>query len=320
MPDAPVTPAAPTGAATTHHSHQQPRDTGRFAGPPQPGHQAPVAETPTEKAERIRLSFKENGRQVEEELTVQELAELRRRARAGELHNNEAHTRLERANQMAQQAKMEREAVEAQRQALLGDPNALTDFLRKNGGKGFNPMAFLTKALESLLQQEEMTPEQRELAQLKAERAEMEAEKERGQKEQRAAEFNRTVAEKRAQWHETLKAALDQHGMPATEEGIEAASRYTLSAMKQGVKVSPEQVAEYAKAQAFHHFGNLTRGMDGAAIKRALPDLYRAVHLHLRSLVGGGAPQKGPPQARPSAPRQQAPQTNGKTQVYSTWE
>lgn len=322
MPDAPSSapaagsPAQPT--ASPHHSHSQPRDTGRFAGPPQPGG-AQFGETPAEAAERIRLQFRENGKDITEELTVQELAELRRRSRAGEMHAREASQRLERADQLAQQARMEREALEASRQSILGDPNALTDFLRKNGGKGFNPMSFLTKALESLLNEQDLTPEQRELAALKAEKAEMEAERERQQQDQRAQDFNRQVAEKRAQWHQTLSDALDQHGMPATEEAIEAASRYTLSAMKQGLRVSPEQVAEYARAQTFHHFSGITKGMDGAAIKQAFPDIYRAVHQHLVSQVRGGGQQRPAQPTRPAA-RPAQPQGNGKPQVYSTWD
>lgn len=319
----PVTGAPAQPTAPSHHSHLQPRDTGRFAGPPQPGQPAQQAgETPAQAAERIRLQYRENGRDVSEELTVQELAELRRRARAGELHTREASVRLERADQLAQQARMDREALEAQRKAMLGDPNALTDFLRKNGGKDFNPMSFLTKALETLLSQEDMTPEQRELAQLKAERAEMEAERERQQQEQRAQDFNRQVTEKRAIWHQTLSAALDQHGLPATEEAIEAASRYTLSAMKQGLRVSPEQVAEYAKEQTFHHFGSLTKGMDGGAIKQRFPEVYRAVHQHLVAQVRGGGqqPQRSNTQPRPAARTQTQQQGGEKLTVYSTWD
>lgn len=326
MPDAnPAVPAAPQlqqGAPAQHHSHLQPRDTGRFAGPPQPGQAAPPSETPAQAAERVRLAFKENGREVVEEMTPAELAEMRRRMRAGEMHARDAVQTFERADQMAKQARVEREAMEAQRKAMLGDPRALTDFIRKNGGQGFDPLSFLTKALEDVLSEREMTPEQRELAEYKRRDAEREQqekeEQERHQQEERVRAFNAEVAQKRAQWLSTLEAAIDQHGLPATEEAIDAASKHILSAMRQGVKVTPEQATEYAKAQTFHQFNGLVGGMDGGAIKQNFPAVYRAVHAHLVAQVRG--PKQGQPQPTPRNPAPRpAQKQDEKPEVYSTW-
>jgi hypothetical protein len=315
-------PAAPAAGAPAHHSHLQPRDTGRFSGPPQSGQTAPPpGETPAQAAERIRLAYKENGREVVEELTPQELAEFRRQYRSREHLARESTQRLERANEMAQQARVEREAMEAQRKALLGDPRALTDFIRKNGGQGFDPLKFLTGALETVLAEREMTPEQRELAEYKRREAEREQqeqeEQERQQQEERVRTFNEEVGKKRAAWLSTLQAAIDQHGLPATEEAIDAASRHILSAMRQGVKVTPEQATEYAKAQTFHHFNGLVGGMSGDAIKKAFPAVYRAVHQHLVAQVRVTKSGQPPPAPRTAAPRPQ--QQDEKPQVYSTW-
>lgn len=254
-PAAPV--AQPTPGATPepqeapkppHHSQRQPRDEAkRFAGPPgeQPAQQEPKPEHPL-PPRRIKARYKENGQEIEEEVTEEELIEDRRRLRALRFKETEAKEREKRAAALVKQADEARLVAEALEN---GDLEPLKAYYAKRGKE---PVDGLAELLQKALDERDMDPRERALAEKEAELARREAEIQQRQEQEHAQAFLARVDKNREMLHEVWGKLLEQSDLPKTPDMLEASARIFMTAIQasQGQHVlSHEQVAELTREE-----------------------------------------------------------------------
>lgn len=309
--------AAPE-AQQGHHSQRQPRDDAkRFAKDGKPP-EAPAA------PQRFKRVVKRYGKEMEEEATLEDLWR-ERDERERLLARDKASTeRFQRSSQLAKDAETAKQVAEA---VAKKNYSRLRGYFEQNK---LNPKEALADLLEAAIQDESMTPEQRELVQLRAEK-EARAEQERRQAEDAEVEaFYKEVDELRPEVEQVWQHALTSTGLPKTAKMMEVTARIFLEAAEAGTKLSPEQVAEYARwelvevngvlvneldpAQFIKHFAPLAKkineSMTAEDFEKNFPDLAKRYHRMLvAKLRGGGAPStRGAPQqggarqpARPKA-------------------
>lgn len=289
-------PEAGQNGGQGHHSQRQPRDDAqRFAKDGKPAQGQPIPG-------RFKRKVKRNGQEVEEEASEEELwrarDELARRS-----HLDRASTeRFQRASQIQKEAETAKQVAQA---IASKDFSGLRGYFEQNK---LNPKEALADLLEAAIQDESMTPEQRELVELRAEKA-ARAESERRQKEDAEVEaFYQEVDEIRPQVEEVWEHALEGSTLPKTAKMMEITARIFLEAAEAGTKLSPEQVAEFARwelvevngnlvnelepMQLVQHFAPLSKkineSMSAEDFEKAWPDLAKRYHRALVSRLRGG--------------------------------
>lgn len=304
---------APQGSQQGHHSQRQPRDEAqRFAkdGKAQEG-----AATP----QRFKRTVTRHGKPQDEELSLDELWRARDeldRVR----HLEKASTdRFQRASQLNKEAETAKQVASA---IAKKDFTSLRGYFEQNK---LNPKDALADLLEAAIQDENMTPQERELVQLRAEKAARDEAERRRDEDAEVAEFNREVDALRPEVEEVWKHALEATTLPKTAKMMEITARIFLEAAEAGTKLSPEQVAEFARyelvevngglvnelepMQLVKHFSPLSKkineGMSAEDFEKAWPDLAKRYHKHLVAKMRGG----GAPNTRGAPPASQ--QTNG---------
>lgn len=339
MPNAPTTPAgAPAAPQSTtaqpgqqpdkggHHSARQPRDDGkRFAGPPAPeGGQPPETMQPA-AVTRFTRKVKRNGAEVEESADLEELWRYRDEVDRYKALERASTQRFQRASELTKQNETIQQVVEGLEK---GDLDPVRRYFQ---GKNLGPKEVkekLADLLEAAIEDEELSPEQRELIQLRAEKAALEArERQRGEDEE-AKKFEAEVDALRPQVEQVWKHALEQTSLPKTPEMMEATARIFLEAAEAGTRLSPEQVAEYARwelveangglvnelepAQFLKHFAPLAKKLDenlsAEDFEKALPALARRYHQLLVSRIRGTASTRGGTKPARPAPVEPKPQ------------
>jgi hypothetical protein len=242
---------------------------------------------------------------VEEEADLEEL--WKARDEVGRLqHLNKASTeRLQRASQIAKEAETARQVASA---IANKDFTSLRGYFEQNK---LNPKEALADLLEAAIQDESITPEQRELVQLRAEKAAREEADRRRQEDEEVEAFYQEVDALRPEVEQVWKHALESTSLPKTAKMMETTARIFLEAAEAGTKLSPEQVAEFARwelvdvngglinelepMQLVKHFAPLSKkineGMSAEDFEKAWPDLAKRYHRHLvAKMRGGGVP------------------------------
>lgn len=304
-----------SGGQQGHHSQRQPRDDAkRFAKDGKPLGQ----EQQGQPSSRFKRVVKRHGKDVEEEADLSELWSARDE-RDRLKHLDKASTeRLQRASQLAKDAETAKGVAKA---IADKDFSSLRGYFEQNK---LNPKEALADLLEAAIQDESISPAERELVQLRAEKAAREEADRRREEDAEVEAFHREVDELRPQVEEVWKHALESTALPKTAKMMEVTSRIFLEAAEAGSRLSPEQVAEFARwelvevngglvnelepMQLVQHFQPLSQkintSMSAEDVEKAWPDLFKRVHRLLVSRVrGGGAPSTrgdAAPGTRPS--------------------
>jgi transcriptional regulator with XRE-family HTH domain len=309
--DTPVAPAAPqTQPAQTHHSHAQPRDVGRFAGPPQAGQPAvpgqQPGETAAQAAARIRIAYKADGKDYEEELTQAEIAQRLGRDRA-------SYERFEKASQAQKDAAAREQAL---RQSL-SNPTHFRQVLYQEAIRAGQSKAeaaeyahdFMARALAGHLDEAEMDPRDRELMEYRQREEERQRQEEEHQKSQKAETFKASVRVKYEAWKndiiEAAKAA-GESGLPVDEETIRAMGKYRLQSMRHGLECSTAELVEVASKHVDGYVGARLKNAPYATLAARYPDLVKTIRLGLRDQAR--AARNPPPRTAPSGQQVRTPE------------
>lgn len=293
-----------------HHITRQPRDFGgRVNGPPRPGahtraepradEQAEAREEARAAPQKVKVRYKANGQDVEEELDHDTLATRLARERG-------AYSKFEEAAKARKEAEQLRKDFEEG----LADPVQFRKRLEANFVKqGLKPDAARAKArdilahsLGGLLQEDDLSPEQRELQALREEREARQREEEEAVAEQELEEHRGVVREKAKAFTARLGAALQKAKagpIPVTESAMKAMGAHLLASMKHGVECTDEELVEVFHEEARGNVGAILGEMEFHDIERMYPDLVRKVHAGLLAKR-----QAAKPGARPPAPVQ----------------
>lgn len=288
--DTPVTPAAPqtqqpAQAQPSHHSHAQPREVGRFAGPPQPGQQVPgqqPGETAAQAEARLRIAYRADGKEYDEELTHTEIAQRLARDRA-------SYERFEKASQAQKDAVAREQAL---RQSL-SNPNQFRQILFQEALRAGYSKAdaaeyahdFMARALAGHLDEAEMDPRDRELLEHRQREADRQRQEEEQQRSQKAEAWKEGVRAKYQSWVGELSAAAKaagEAGLPVDEETIRVMGKYRLQAMRHGLDCTTAELVEAASKHFDSHIGARTKGIPFATLMARYPDLVKTVRLGLR--------------------------------------
>jgi hypothetical protein len=317
----PAPQAQPQGQQPTHHSARQPRDEGqRFAGPP--GEGAP--ETPAAKATRLRLEYIEDGKPVVEELDDVQVRERLLAERNRRYLDKQATQKMQRASEIAKQAKSFEEVAQA---LATGDAKKIRAYFEQQKK---DPKEALAGVLEAILAEDEMSPAEKELAAANAKLAAMEEEKRRSQEEAEVKAFKDRMDRIRPQVEEAWNHCLKQENLPKTEAMMEVAAGIFLTALEAGQRLSPEQVAELTRlelvdaqkglvesmetAHLFQHFPGalkkLDEGLSPEEFEQRFPNLAKRYWGFLAAKVRGTARRGAQPPTAPARPAQQ-PQEEG---------
>lgn len=298
----------------SHHIHRQPRDfSGRVNGAPRPGAPAPkedgqgTEETPAPPA-KVRVKYKANGQDVEEELDHDTLATRLARERG-------AYSKFEEAAKARKEAEQLRKDFEEG----LADPVQFRKRLEANFTKqGLKPDAARAKAREilahslgGLLQEDELSPEQRRLAELEEREAARAREEEEALAEQELEEHRGVVREKAKAFTQRLGAALQRAKagpIPVTESAMKAMGAHLLANMKHGVQMTDEELVEVHHEEVRGNVNAVLTEMEFSDIERMFPDLVRKVHAGLLAKRQGAKPgARTPPPALRQRPAEAEP-------------
>jgi transcriptional regulator with XRE-family HTH domain len=312
--DTPVAPAAPqtqpVQAQQTHHSHAQPRDVGRFAGPPQAGQPAvpgqQPGETAAQAAARIRIAYKADGKDYEEELTQAEIAQRLGRDRA-------SYERFEKASQAQKDAAAREQAL---RQSL-SNPTQFRQVLYQEALRGGYSKAeaaeyahdFMARALAGHLDEAEMDPRDRELMEYRQREEERQRQEQEQEKTAKAEAFKAGVRVKYEAWKndiiEAAKAA-GESGLPVDEETIRAMGKYRLQSMRHGLECSTAELVEVASKHVDGYVGARLKNAPYATLAARYPDLVKTIRLGLRDQAR--AARNPPPRTAPAGQQQRPPE------------
>lgn len=300
-----------------HHITRQPRDfSGRVNGPPRPGAPAPKPEGQDEEQpaapQKVRVKYKANGQDVEEELDHETLATRLARERG-------AYSKFEEAAK----ARKEAEQIRKDFEEGLTDPAQFRKRLEANFVRqGAKPEEARTRArdilahsLGQLLQEDDLSPEQRRLRELEEREAQRQREEEDALAEQEAEEHRAVVREKAKAFTQRLAGALQkakEGALPVTEASMQAMGKHLLANMKNGVECTDEELVEIHAEEVRGNVGATLGQMDFADIKRLFPDVVRKVHAGLlaerQGPKGGGArPAPAPVQRQRPAEAEPVP-------------
>jgi hypothetical protein len=296
-----------------HHIHRQPRDfSGKVNGAPRPG--GPPApkqegsevrqpgETAAQAAQRQKFAYKANGKDYEEELTQEEVAQRLSREKA-------AYSKFEDAARLRKEA----EQREADFASALEDPKAfqkqIEQYLQKKGMSAadarLHAKDHVTRVLAGYLDEDDLSPEQRELRDLRAEREEREREEEESQSAAEVEKHKESVRAKAKVWANKIGGALQaakDGGLPVTDAAIKAMSGHLSASMRNGVGCTEAELVEVYREDLRTNVGATIGAMDFADLRRLFPDVVKKVHAGLRAEVQ----QRKAPGARPlpiSGPR-----------------
>lgn len=294
----------PGDPASQHHIHRQPRNfSGQVNGPPRPGAPAP-REVPAEGVQaeppqKVKVKYKANGQEVEEELDHETLSTRLARERG-------AYSKFEEA------AKLRKDAEQMMRdfEEGLTDPAQFRKRLEANFTKqGLKPAEARAKArdilahsLGGLLQEDELSPEQRRLQELEEREAARQREEEDARAEQELEEHRAVVREKKEVFVKRLGSALmkaKEGPLPVTEAAMQAMGKHLLASMRHGVECTDEELVGVFEEELRGNVGATLGQMEFADIERLFPDVVRKVHAGLLAKR-----QAAKPGARPPAPAQ----------------
>ena len=317
----------PAQGQRTHHSATQPRDGAqRFAGPP--GTQPEAQERPEEQLaapRRLKVVYREHGKDIEEELTEDELVESRRQLRALRHREQISTERFQRAGQLAQEAK---DAQVLAKALAEGDYSKIAAYYAKNGKQ---PVEVLGNLLERALAERDMDPKERALAEREARIAQHEAEIARQEEERESATFNQKVSEQRQQLHNAWGHLLEQQDLPKTEQMLDIAAQLFMESVEAtGGKgaLAPEQLASLTRwhlvdatakpvvngmeaPQFLKHFSGpgsivekIDKGLEPEAFLERFPDLGNRLLRHFLKQARGQNPRTSQPAPRRSTQEQ----------------
>lgn len=296
--DTPVAPAAPQtpAQAPQHHSHAQPRDVGRFAGPPQPGQTVPgqqPGETAAQAEARLRIAYKADGKEYDEELTHTEIAQRLARDRA-------SYERFEKASQ-AQKDALSRE--QALRQSL-SNPNQFRQVLFQEAIRAGYSKAdadeyahdFMARALAGHLDEAEMDPRDRELLEHRQREADRQRQEEEHQRAQKTEAWKAGVRVKYDAWVKDIVAAseaMKEAGLPVDEETVRVMGKYRTQAMRHGLDCTTAELVEVASKHVDTYLTSRLKGASFATLAARYPDFVKTVRLGLREQARAA---RNPPQ------------------------
>ena len=272
-PSAPAAaPAATPAPAPTHHANLQPREQGKFAGPPDPA-RAPAAGAPTtpppaqpEAPKTWKLGDKEfrsaddlYAYAAEKDAEARALDEYRRRE--------------------SEASRKARELEERTKDPLKG----LSDEHRQH---------IIAQAVREWQEHEAlqaMTPEQRQFhlarKQLEQERAALESEKaERKRLEEEAAakaqreQEERETAANREELKQSISAALAASSLQPTATNIQAVVMVLRGAAERGVIYPPEVVARKVKERFAAERREYVKTLEPATLLSELPELIERLN------------------------------------------
>jgi hypothetical protein len=253
----------PQGQQPTHHSQRQPRDDAkRFAGPPAQG--APEAQ-PQTPASRRKFVFVEEGKEVVEELDDAEIEQRIRAERNRRYLDKTATQKLQRAGEMTKKAQTSEEVAQA---LATGDAKKIKAYFAQQKK---DPKEALATVLEAILAEDDLTPEQQELAAANAKIAAMEEERRREMEEREVGAFQARMDQIRPEVEKVWGHALNQEGLPKTEQMLETAASIFLTALEAGQRLSPEQVAELTRLELVEAQKGLVESMDPAHLFQHFP-------------------------------------------------
>lgn len=312
--DTPVAPAAPQtqqpAQAQQHHSHAQPREVGRFAGPPQavqpavPGQQP--GETAAQAAARIRIAYKADGKDYEEELTQAEIAQRLGRDRA-------SYERFEKASQAQKDAAAREQAL---RQSLSNPAHFRQVLFQEALCAGHSKADaaeyahdFMARALAGHLDEAEMDPRDRELMEYRQREEERQRQEQEQQKTLKAEAFKAGVRVKYEGFVSDIGAAVQamgEAGLPVDEETIRAVGKHRIQSMRHGLECSTAELVEVASKHVDGYVGARLKNAPFATLAARYPDLVKTIRLGLRDQAR--AARNPPPRATPAGQQQRAPE------------
>jgi hypothetical protein len=291
----------------THHSARQPRDDAkRFAGAPAPQE--------TAEPRKLRLKFKENGQEREEELTEEQVAEEIRRARASRFKLKEADQKMSRVDAMAKELSEAREVAAA---IASGDYSKVKAYYAKNGKI---PVAELSNMLDKALQEEEMDPKDREIAELRAEKEAAEAARKELETKHQDAERQRQIDAMRPKVMAAINAALERPDLPKTPELVQTVAQIKIESMEAGAPLSDDDAAEFAKWQLVESQAPMMNSLTPEQFEKHFEPLAKAYHAHLikkAKAIHRGGGQKPAPKPREDT---RATGQESEVQVYNPYE
>ena len=293
-------------ARREHHAQRQPREVGRFAGPPAPKDEGAPAEQPAKPAKRVYefTADRATGAKKRVELGDEDMPQVLAKAHGFDRHAEEF-------AKYRKEVEQERQATKALQAALREgkDPHrAMRKFIESSGLTGERARDAATFLLHEYLEEESLTPEQRELKRYREMEAERQRQEEEAQEAEAEAAFKREVEEKRSVLVKTIEAAFaraSEHGLPVNTHTLSHMGRLLLVNAQEGVEMTPEELAAHAREEVFGSLAQMTKGISGAQVRELLPDLYAAVRRDLRerARAGGKGAASAPTQRAAATPR-----------------
>lgn len=299
-PSAPAAAPAPTTGAPPeampqHHAHRQPREQGRFSGPP--GEAAPADPKPPEAAQPpAPKKWRVGDREIEDPDDLYVLAAAKEVERE----------RLEQLAREAEELRAFRAQVQKNKRAVFTTPEEETQ----------HALTIIRERMEW----EAMTPEQRALKERERKLEEMERRIREHEERQQQEQQQVALTQAKKQVVATVQAAMDASGLPQTDELARRVARKMHANARLGLNYPPEVLARQVKQEwqeetrvglekvpptqlldMLPFLVERLESVDDPAILRKLSKLGEKLRrLNLESL--GAAPAGAPPAPQPSAP------------------
>ena len=239
---APAIDASNADATQAQQSNVAPTgDAGKLTNPVAPGDQSRQPKPPVQPPRKMKL--KVDGRN--EELSEEEVIKWAQMGRA-------AQSRFQEAAAMRKQAEDFIQMLKTNPRAVLENKNIGVD-LRK----------FAEDYLGEQLRAQQMTPEQRRIKELEDSLKAKEAQEAEGKKTAEQRQHDAEIAQYQQEYDISIPQAIEKAGLPKTPYTVKRITDYMISALNNGVDVSPDAVTEMVRQDYMSDLIALAGGMDG---------------------------------------------------------
>jgi hypothetical protein len=271
-------------------------DTGAAAGEGVDAGVAPQAGAKPATPAPKRWKYKADGKDLEEELTEEQVTQRLSLSHAAQKRMAEAARERKEAAAEREAAKQERAALEAAKKGLAGDPAALRKFLREQLGDPEKAHDLLISVMKAEIADRNLDPRERELAELKAEKAAREAAdkeaSEKSAKEQHEAKVSEAVGKHREVFVKRLGAIMDlKHPttgramVPQNDATLAIAANVYMENVRGKMGLSEQEMAEAVRGETVAAVADFTEGWTGEDWEANHPAIYRAIVSHAAGKV-----------------------------------
>lgn len=249
------------------------------------------AEAPKPPAQKRTYKYKVDGKDEQEELTEEDLAQRLSHSRAASKRMAEAARERKAVAAERQKLEQDREALTAAQKAVAGDPNALRKYLREQAGDPQKAHKLLVQALKEEIAEMNLDPTERRLRELEAEKSARDAAdaeaKTKSEKVEQEARVKAAIEKHRPVFVQRLGAIMEIQGVPKNDATLGIAAEVYLENAREKIGLTNEEMAEAIKDRTVGVVRDMATTWTGEDWEKNDPATYKKILRHAAAKIRG---------------------------------